>query len=97
MKEYHLNRPFPQDVKRYDFNPHAVGEIQDKWRELFDVYGNVCELCVRCNGEIWGKGGSYRIALGSETTENGGLKAAENLSSTIHLNADFGLRLVFIP
>lgn len=101
-KENVHEKPFPsqphaQDVKRYDFKPHIVGEIQDKRRELFDVYGNVSELCVRSNGEIWGKGGSYRIALGSETTENGGLKAAENLSSTIHLNADFGLRLVFIP
>ena len=84
-------------MKRYVFKPHTVGEIQDKRRELFDVYGNVSELCVRSNGEIWGKGGSYRIALDSETTENGGLKAAENLSSSIHLNADFGLRLVFIP
>ena len=91
------SQPHAQDVKRYDFKPHTVGEIQDKRRELFDVYGNVSELCVRSNGEIWGKGGSYRIALDSETTENGGLKAAENLSSTIHLNADFGLRLVFIP
>ena len=101
-KENAHEKPFPsqphaQDVKRYDFKPHTVGEIQDKRRELFDLYGNVSELCVRSNGEIWGKGGSYRIALGSETTENGGLKAAENLSSTIHLNADFGLRLVFIP
>lgn len=90
-------RPYPQDVKRYDFKPHIAGGIQDKRRELFDVYGNVSELCVRSNGEIWGKGGSYRIALDSETSEDGGLKAAENLSSTIHLNADFGLRLVFIP
>ena len=101
-KENAHEKPFPsqphtQDVKRYVFKPHTVGEIQDKRRELFDVYGNVSELCVRRNGEIWGKGGSYRIALDSETTENGGLKAAENLSSSIHLNADFGLRLVFIP
>lgn len=86
-----------QDVKRYDFKPHTVGEIPSKRRELFDVYGNVSELCVRSNGEIWGKGGSYRIALSSETSEDGGLKAAENLSCAIHLNADFGLRLVFIP
>ena len=91
------SQPHAQDVKRYDFKPHAVGEIQERRRELFDVYGNVSELCVRSNGEIWGKGGSYRIALSSETSEDGGLKAAENLSSTIHLNADFGLRLVFIP
>lgn len=101
-KENAHEKPFPsqphtQDVKRYVFKPHTVGEIQDKRRELFDVYGNVSELCVRRNGEIWGKGGSYRIVLDSETTENGGLKAAENLSSSIHLNADFGLRLVFIP
>lgn len=101
-KENAHEKPFPsqphtQEVKRYVFKPHTVGEIQDKRRELFDVYGNVSELCVRSNGEIWGKGGSYRIALDSETTENGGLKAAENLSSSIHLNADFGLRLVFIP
>ena len=61
------------------------------------MFGNVSELCVRSNGEIWGKGGSYRIALSSETSEDGGLKAAENLSCAIHLNADFGLRLVFIP
>ena len=91
------SQPHAQDVKRNDFKPHTVGEIQDKRQELFDVYGNVSELCVRSNGEIWGKGGSYRIALDSETSEDGGLKAAENLSSTIHLNADFGLRLVFIP
>ncbi|MGM9708430.1 MAG: formylglycine-generating enzyme family protein [Prevotella sp.] len=90
-------RPYPQNVKRYDFKPHAVGEIPDRRRELFDVYGNVSELCVRSNGEIWGKGGSYRIALATEASENGGLKAAEDLSSTIPLNADFGLRLVFIP
>lgn len=90
-------RPYPQDVKRYDFKPHTVGEIPSKSRELFDVYGNVSELCVRSNGEIWGKGGSYRIALDSETSEDGGLKAAENLSSSIRLNADFGMRLVFIP
>lgn len=101
-KENAHEKPFPsqphaQDVKRYDFKPHTVGEIQDKRRELFDLYGNVSELCVRSNGEIWGKGGSYGIALSSETSENGGLKAAENLSSTINLNADFGLRLVFIP
>lgn len=100
-KEITHEKPFPirphaQDVRTYDFKPHAVGDVQDKRRELFDVYGNVSELCVRSNGEIWGKGGSYRIALGSETSEDGGLKAAENLSSTIHLNADFGLRLVFI-
>lgn len=91
----YLNRPYPQDVKRYDFRPHTVGEVQDKRRELFDLYGNVSELCVRDNGEIWGKGGSYRIALDSKTSED--LKAAENLSSIINLNADFGLRLVFIP
>ena len=88
------------DKRRFellDFKPHVVGKIQDKRRELFDVYGNVCELCVRSNGEIWGKGGSYRIVLDSESSEEGGLKAAENLSSTIKLNADFGMRLVFIP
>lgn len=96
-EQYSPVRPYPQDVKRYDFKPHAVGEIPDRRRELFDVYGNVSELCFRSNGEIWGKGGSYRIALDSETSEDGGLKAAENLSSTKHLNADFGLRLVFIP
>lgn len=91
------SQPHAQDVKRYDFKPHTVGEIPSKRRELFDVFGNVSELCVRSNGEIWGKGGSYRIALSSETSEDGGLKAAENLSCAIHLNADFGLRLVFIP
>ena len=92
-----LSQPYPQNVQRYDFKPHGVGEQQDKGRELFNVYGNVSELCVRSNGEVWGKGGSYRIALDSETSEYGGLKAAESLSSTIELNADFGMRLVFIP
>lgn len=92
-----IHQPYRKDLKMYDFKPHAIGEIKDKKRELYDMYGNVSELCVRDNGEIWGKGGSYRIALDSETSEDGGLKAAENLSSSINLNADFGLRLVFVP
>lgn len=83
--------------KNSDFKPHVAGKNNSNGWGLYDMYGNVCELCVRDNGEIWGKGGSYRIVLDSETSENGGLKAAEDLSSTINLNADFGLRLVFIP
>ena len=96
-KEIINEHNYPQVEREYDFKPHIIGEVPDRRRELFDVYGNVSELCVRSNGEIWGKGGSYTIALDSENNEHDGLKAAENISSTQKLNVDFGLRLVFIP
>lgn len=95
--DVYMTRSSYTNAKEDDFKPHEVGEKNRNKRGLYDMFGNVCELCVRDNGEIWGKGGSYRIILDSEIRKDSRFKVADNLSSSQKTNADFGLRLVFIP
>lgn len=92
--------PFPYYRSHNEDNmklePHIVGEKESEGKLLYDIYGNVCELCVRSNGEIWGKGGSFQNQLQSENNEEASFRAADNISSTKKLREIFGLRLVLI-
>lgn len=93
----HIYANSKTNIENVILEPHIVGGKKTDGQLLYDMFGNICELCIRSNGEIWGKGGSYQNRLQSENNEKAGFRAADNISSTKKLKDIFGLRLVFIP
>ena len=75
--------------------PHKVGTKQPNGRGLYDMNGNVLELCLFDDGKVWGKGSSYNLYISFE--EETGIGYGGTLSSKKSQGEDMGMRLVFIP
>ncbi len=76
--------------------PHEVGLKKANGRGLYDMNGNVCELCLFNDGRVWGYGSYYNSYIcfkeGSCMTGWGG-----TLSSKKEQVEENGIRLVFVP
>lgn len=77
--------------------PQSVKTRRSNSLGIYDIWGNICELCVRDDGQIWGKGGSYRIRIKNQFDKSKGFFASKSISSTNTVSDEFGLRLVYIP
>lgn len=75
--------------------PHKVGTKQPNGRGLYDMNGNVLELCLFDDGKVWGKGSSFNLYISFE--EETGIGYGGTLSSKKSQGEDMGMRLVFIP